>query len=328
MYIAVKNIIAKSGYVLRESYMADNGLTFRTLADLGEDPSAFIVYPGGNGFYIDQTLEELLLEQGTAVDSDEMEALFWPWVRPDIKRAVETFRNRSNSGKKNSVPPNGTATGGSLHDLDKRRSHFLKFGAMDQGAVENMPKSLFQGLQYRSRDEIEQYFLVEESLLKDHDLKSYVYTVFNLQAFFQGFMAKKMPHALDQKKVDDRFIQELCRIDTELFGDSDRLSDYLLRYLLMFFDHDYAPTTLLGEFYNDFVFRHHFHNPPPPRTAIKKSRAMEIFGISREEIKTMDKPALTRRYRQLARLHHPDKGGKKERFVEITDAFHSLLEKL
>ena len=31
-------------------------------------------------------------------------------------------------------------------------------------------------------------------------------------------MAKQMPHALDQNKVEAFFIQELCQLNNELFG--------------------------------------------------------------------------------------------------------------
>ena len=58
------------------------------------------------------------------------------------------------------------------------------------------------------------------------------------------------------------------------------------------------------------------------------SKAREIFGISKEDLKTMEKKTLTRAFRKLARKHHPDKGGDHDKFVEINDAYQALLEKL
>jgi curved DNA-binding protein CbpA len=42
----------------------------------------------------------------------------------------------------------------------------------------------------------------------------------------------------------------------------------------------------------------------------------------------MDKKALTREFRRLARQHHPDRGGSHERFVELGNAYQTLLEKV
>jgi hypothetical protein len=40
-------------YLIRQSYADGNCYRSRDLFDLGDDPSRFIVYVGGNGFYID-----------------------------------------------------------------------------------------------------------------------------------------------------------------------------------------------------------------------------------------------------------------------------------
>jgi curved DNA-binding protein CbpA len=42
----------------------------------------------------------------------------------------------------------------------------------------------------------------------------------------------------------------------------------------------------------------------------------------------MDKRTLTRKFRKLARTHHPDKGGNHDRFVELSEAYQALLEKI
>ncbi len=42
----------------------------------------------------------------------------------------------------------------------------------------------------------------------------------------------------------------------------------------------------------------------------------------------MNKRALTRRFRKLARKHHPDKGGNHDKFVELSNAYQALLSKI
>ena len=92
MYIAFKKINGQPQYFLRESCIIKGKLTFRDIYSLGKNPSLFIKYAGGNAFYFDETIEEAILQSNATYDSDELEDLFWPWIRPDIKRAIDTFR--------------------------------------------------------------------------------------------------------------------------------------------------------------------------------------------------------------------------------------------
>jgi hypothetical protein len=316
----------RSHYLLRESCIIADALTFRDVFDLGTDPSEFIHYPGGNAFYLDEQMEAAVAERVVDYDTDELEDLFWPWIRPDIKRAVETFRNRSFK----STSPKLTARekqdlAARIHTFDKRRTLYLKFGNMDQGPLENMPATLFKDHDLRSRDEIEHAFVKQEFALKAHELKSYVYTVFDLHRFFSGFMAKKMPHALDQEKVDDFFLKEICRLNKELFNKETQLDDHMIRYMIMFFDHQYANTTLLDDFARDFMARHRFFTPRPEKS-ITIRNACTIFNITKKELATMTRQHLTKLYRGFARQVHPDTGGSHEKFVELNNAYEVLLE--
>ena len=192
--------------------------------------------------------------------------------------------------------------------------------------MENMPAVLFKNLVHQSRDEIEQYFRKQEFLLKTHDLKSYVYTVFDLQSFFSGFMAKTMPHALDQEKVDTYFSKEICRLNSELFEKETHLDENMIRYSIMFFDHAYADTTLLDDFAKNFMFRHRFFKPRPQKS-ITTDRACKMFNITRKDLKTMTKKKLAKLYRKLARQVHPDTGGSHEKFIELNAAYQNLLSR-
>jgi hypothetical protein len=332
MYIAFIKTRRKtrrgSRYILRESCRLNGNLTFRDLFDLGPDPSAFIKYVGTNAFYFDEDMEEAVSQSASNYDSDVLEDIFWPWVKPSVRRAVDTFRNRSsNTGYKKLNTSQKDRIKAQVHYFDKRRTHYLKFGSMDQGPLENMPVALFKNLVDISRDEIEQNFQRQEFLLKEHELKSYVYTVFDLQSFFKSFMAKTMPHAMDQDKVDEYFIKTLCSLNQDLFKAGDDLDSYMTRYALMFFDHAYADSTMLDDFAKNFMFRHRKFKPPAKKN-IPEETALKIFKLTRSEFKAITKRGLRKLYRRLARKVHPDTGGSHEKFVELNNAYESLLDRI
>ncbi len=328
MYLAFIKTRNKITYTLRESVPSGKKLIHRDLFDLGPSPVTWIHYPGGNAWYVDENLEEVVSRASQNFDPDDLEEVFWPWVREDIRRAVEVFRNRGGSrGKPRLTEDQKETISRRTHAFDKRRTHFLKFENMDQGPLPNMPAVLFKDLQQKSRDEIEQGFLPQERKLAPQNLKSYVYTIFDLQSFFQGFMAKQMPQALDQTKVETYFLKEICRINKNLFGLTSHLHGYMVRYLIMFFDNDYADTILLEEMERAFRFRHRSFNQPPPKS-FSARKARTLFHITKEELKKLNKRGLTKIYRKLAREHHPDRGGSHEQFVEINNAYQVLLEKI
>lgn len=302
--------------------------------ELGRDPSHYIVYPGGNAYYVDPELEAALDGKGIEVDADELDALFEPFVRPDIRRATAHFRDRaSRAGRAKLTEREIETIRMSVHAFDKRRRHFLKFGSMDQGPVERMPPVLFRDLMGRSRDEIEQRFMDAERELRESELKTYVYTAFDIQRYFTGPIAVRMPQALDQDKIDQFFIEALCQTNHDLFNPGGEgapacLHDYLVRYVIMFFDYAYADSTLLNDYVNDFIYRHHFYKPQPQAPKVSLKAASGIFGIDKEALRTMTRKGLRRRYRKLAREHHPDTGGSHAKFVELSDAYRRLCEML
>lgn len=335
MYIARKQIDGKIRYFLRESYAAEGHYRFRDILDLGNSPSDYIIYPGGNAYYIKETLEEKIRATGRQPDPDELEAIFQPFLRWDIRRKNEPYRDRVSirSNRKGMSGSEKEPLPESIHAFDKRRTHFLRFGKLDQGSVLRMPAVLFRDLLQKSRDEIEQGFIEKEQLLRSSELKTYVYVAFDLQRFFPNFMAMKMPHVLDQERVDFHFIEELCSINRLIFKHPDEtgipeLHEYFVRYLIMFFDNDYAPSRLLDEFVQNFIYTHHFHHRPPPADKINREEAMRIFGFDAESLSSLTSKGLTRRYRKLAKKCHPDKGGSNEAFVSLNDAYQRLLREI
>jgi len=58
LYLAQKKINGMAHYFIRESYSHGEYFLSRDLIDLGPDPARFIIYPGGNSFYIDEIIED------------------------------------------------------------------------------------------------------------------------------------------------------------------------------------------------------------------------------------------------------------------------------
>ncbi|MCG8564133.1 MAG: J domain-containing protein [Desulfobacterales bacterium] len=324
MYLARLTTPTGFFFVLRESVKTQSGYASRDIFPLGTSPAHWIHYEGERHFYLDDALLDVVGER-----AEEAEELLWPWVKPEIRRAVATFRERDTPSPPRLTPAEKADIHARVHPFDKRRALFLKFASMDQGAIDRMPATLFRHLVDKSRDEIEQSFMAQEAILKIRELKTYVYTVLDLQRHFQSFMATRMPHVLDQGKVADFCVEDLCRVNQTLFPGASTLSPFLVRYLIMFFDYDYDDSDLLDEMTWDFINRHRKHRTnaaPPPSVSVDK--ALDIFGLDQAAFKALDKKGLTRAYRKLARKHHPDQGGKHADFVNLNEGYQALLERL
>jgi hypothetical protein len=85
-------------YVLRESHRDGDLLRSRDLFDLGPDPGQFIVYPGGNSFYVSEEVESWF-ESGRGEQEfirefmDSHRQFHWPEpkVRVNDDRLTELF---------------------------------------------------------------------------------------------------------------------------------------------------------------------------------------------------------------------------------------------
>jgi hypothetical protein len=328
MYLARKTVGGKTHYVIRESFRIRDGYLCRDLCELGTEPQRYIVYPGGNAFYIDDAVEESIRSLGSEPVPEDMENMFWPFLRPDIRYKLEPFR-RQERRLKDERKTNEALIPESVHLFDQRRVHFLKTGQMDQRSIGRLPASIWRRFRDKSRDEIEQGFMEMESVLRPREYKAYTYVIFNLQQFFHQRFARDTPELLDPDEVDAYFIEEICRIhgDAVFWAGMDaggRLSDYLIRYVIMYFDHDYASRSVAAEYIRDFINRHR-HYRPPASVVISMQEIVDIFGKGREALKKMTRRDLWRLYRRRAQELHPDKGGDHERFVMLNEAYHKLL---
>ena len=332
MYLAFEKINSKTRYFIRESYPQADHFLSRDLIDLGADPGSYIVYPGGNSFYIDQIVEDRLADMGAQVDPDELEDMFWPFVHPEIRRILEPFRSREKrhqASRQKKRPDDKKDT--RLHIFDKRRVHYLRFGQMDHREIGRLPLKFFRILHDKSRDEVEQALMAMETALTPREYKAYTYVIFDLQQFFYESYAKNTPRSLSTDKVDAHFIEQVCRLNTEQpfwagMKTGDRLHRYLVRYVIMYFDHDFASGSFMEDYIRQFINSHRDHRAPYKTGASTLRKASAAFGERQEMIMKMSRKEFTRLYRLKAQQLHPDKGGDNNTFINLTNAYHALLE--
>jgi hypothetical protein len=331
LYLAQKYVNGQTCYFIRESYPHGDYFMSRDLVDLGPDPGRYIIYPGGNSFYIDEIIENKIIDLGREADPARLEDIFWRFLDPEIARVLEPFRSREKRHqahrKKNRFHETPQA---GVHMFDKRRIHFLRFGDMDQRNIARLPQKMFHRLLNKSRDEIEQMFMEMEHELDVREYKTYVYVIFDLQQYFHESFARSNPQMLSQDEVDAHFIDQVCRLNTDALLWADMLSgnglnEYLIRYVLMYFDYDYTAGSLMDEYLRQFMNSRREYRPPHRSKTVILKEASTIFGQAKEDLRKMSPGELARRYRQRAQELHPDKGGDQDRFVELTEAYHELL---
>jgi len=330
LYLARTDRDAASTYSLRESYLADGTLHSREIFELGKDPGRFIKYPGGNAYYFDELLVEALENHGVTDIDNWLDDLLWNFLKPEIRQIIDHFSHSRRSREK--AP--GTNLPTECHLFDKRRILFLKTGALDQGHIGRLPQKLFRILDHKSRDEIEQYFLAAERILKPAELKLYTYVIFDLQKNFTSSLAKRFPSAMDGEELDTHFVNAACRLkDDRGFWKGlplgKGLNAYLIRYIVMYFDNHFPEEDFRAAYVRDFMrSRRGFRFPDKPLSAMGVADAARALGLTPDQLKKMSPAALTRHYRKMAIKRHPDQGGDHDKFIQITEAYQAALHQL
>ena len=301
----------------------------RDLYDLGRSPWDYIEYPGGNAFYIDERVSEQLAAQGVEDDFCELEELLWQFVKRGIRQKLEPFYSRGlrterKRGKRENFGEQ------QIQIFDKRRIYYLRCGVVDQRRISGLPLKSFKAILNKSRDEIEQYLLQLEKSLDPREYKQYVYVIFDLQRYFAGLSARLIPQALDQEELDEYFLKDLNKLHRDElfwvgFQKENQLHEYLVRYAVMFFDYEFDGGSAWEEYLQNFINSKRFHRPPPPQSTVSMTVVVEIFGVSEDVLKAMNKSDLTKLYRQKAHELHPDKGGEHDSFVRLAEAYKQLL---
>jgi hypothetical protein len=260
MYLAECNSPGIKRYVLRASCYDEANKCWRSrdLLDLGGTPGEYIEYPGGNAFYINEFVTGELAAANFVYDPTELEELFWPFVRKEIREKLEPFhgRARQRSRKRNEKRPGARQ----VTVFDKRRFCYLRSGTLDQRTIGRLPSRYFKTLAGKSRDEIEQYFLELEKVLRPPEYKQYVYVIFDLQRYFRSSpVARAIPQALDQDDLDHCFLKDLCTLqeDENFWAGFDKsgsgLHPYLVRYAVLFFDYEFDGNSAWDEYLQNMI---------------------------------------------------------------------------
>jgi hypothetical protein len=325
-------------YVICESFEGEGCWKHRELMDLGADPQQYIRYPGGSSFYIEPSVEETLLEKGAQGVEEELEGLFLPFLEPRIRRIVERFtRSSGNRGRWKGLGREELMhEQGKLHSFDKRRLHYLRCGRVDIGDLNARPWKFLNILLEKSRDEIEHVLYGMEQELPPEETRRYLYTALEIQTHFRHLLTRHHPEMLDPEKVDHYFLEDLCRLnrDPRFFRgvgdrDPDVLHPYLVRYVIMYFDHSFDDGAPWADYVSDFMWRQRFHRPARSRPGWSgdEKEACRRLGITLQEFEKMARRDIVRCYRLKAKETHPDRGGEEEAFVRLKEAYECLLRR-
>ncbi|HER62687.1 MAG TPA: J domain-containing protein [Desulfobacteraceae bacterium] len=329
MYLARRFVRNHILYTIRESYPDGEVLRHRDLLELGRNPQQYIHYADNRAFFVDEKVVDGLKKKGINADPFELEKLFYPFVDAAVRARIDMFADREKHRRwKPASRKLRQRILDETHPFDRRRAHFLRFGQTDQRKLlRSVP--LFRVLLDKSRDEIEQYFLHQEMALRPDEYKLYMYTIFNLQAFFTESFAHSMPEALNLEKMDLHFLDRVCALDRDEefwkgLERGDTLHEYLVRYVIMYFDYSFASGSGWEQYIRDFMNSHRRYTPPKSARRMSMSDAATVFGVSRAELAAMDMKELKRVFRKKARELHPDKGGDHEAFIELATAYQEI----
>ena len=313
-------------FFIRETYQDSGVLKSRQLFDLGTNPSRFIIYPGGRGYYFDEIVEDALRKQGLDPSQDDLDRIFWEFLDPAIKRVITGFQ-RTRGPQISSMGRQVDA----VHVFDQRRVHYLRFAQMDQRSLSRMPPKLFRHLCHKSRDEIEQHFLHEERILKARELKRYVWTIFDLNTVFRAVCHLDPQTNLCQANVDEWFMTALCDLNQDASfckgtPPAEGLQEYLIRYAIIYFDHAFPAMVPPHDEFRDFMNRHRRY-VPPKKVRMSMEEAGRLFEADWNKLKQMDARTFTRLYRRQAMKHHPDRGGSERKFIKLTAFYRHLIKR-
>jgi hypothetical protein len=339
LYLKRENHGDDDSFSLCESYLSGGCWKHRTLIELGTNPENCIEYPGGNSFYIRESLEEELRRLNPDYSSQELETLLLPFVDPSIRRIIERFQGSGGfkSPWRLCSPQELVNRQSALHSFDKRRLHYLRFGRVHIGDLEAKPWAFLNVLLEKSRDEIETLLGEMEQDLPLQENRRYLYTAFGLESHFKHLPTRYHPEALDPFKVEECFLEDLCLLnqDEQFFRGVDDhdpalLHPYLRKYAILYFDSTFDPRMVWDEYVADFVRRPQFSGgfgAFSDAVSGPEKEACRSLGIAVGDFEKMNRRELLRTYRKLAKKSHPDKGGNKEVFVRVKAAYECLLKR-
>lgn len=334
MYLAHPRHTETATYQIRQSFRPpdSNHFQYRLVFDLGRDPANHLEMVGEHAVLFARGLEEAVGRYTREDPSTILEKLLWLF----LPRAVRDHISRFDRGMRHVPGPlteqEQRAIDTQFHIVDRRRLYFLYYRAIDMSRIFTLRPRAYRPFINQCRDEREYMFTLREQALEPGEYFHYLYAVFNLQQYFPVSYATFLPEALPRAEVADRFVEALCALsDSSSFLDGEprpsSLHPHLVRYLIMFFDHQPASRSFEAEFVRRFMNQHRTFRWPERQSAASEERIGKIFGQPLAALKTMSRRELTRLYRKLAMKLHPDQGGDHERFVELTEIYSHLMRR-
>ena len=296
--------------------------------DLGPDISAHIQYDGRHGFWLNPEIEENLFKMGVNFVSEDLEAVFKPFLRPDTQIIIDRFQRIPRPSGHNGRNLDELVSGhGRVHLFDARRLYYLRLARIDSGEIGVKHWKFLNILLFKSRDEIEGLIDEMERQLPRREYATYVYASLGIALLLPQFL-RDHPGGLDQEKMDRFVTQELCRINSDetffLGVDGEKstgLHPYLRKYAWLYFDFTFQAAFQ----FEGFHFERKGDRPPVTRPAMTVHAAYEVFGITEEQFGRMSREDVIGMFRRKAKKLHPDKGGDHESFLRLSKAYRQLL---
>jgi len=334
MYLASSRRTAARTFQIRQSYRdrVTGWFNHRLIFDLGENPVDHLEVMGEIAVYFSSELEKAVRRHTDQEPGPLLEELLWNFLPRRTREHLSRFHRRDSYVPGPLSDEEQEKIAAQVHIFDRRRLYYLHYRAIDQSRLFTLRDRIFRPLLDQSRDEREYYFTDRERALYPGEYRNYLYAVFNLQRFFRQSHASFLPEALPREEVADRFVEALCELNANLSFWQRKplpswLHPHLARYLIMFFDYTPATRSYEQEFVRRFMDSHRTFRWPERKPAVSEERIFEIFGHSQAELRKLGKKELNRLYRKKAKQLHPDQGGDKERFVELTEVYNTLLAK-
>ena len=332
MYLAILREKGRLRFELRQSYPKSSHIfAFRTIYDLGPDPSRhYELYDS----HIVLFSAPLVKAAETALGRDAentLEQLLFPFLPADTRKRINLFNSRKTIRLTPLSQEEQHTINEQIHIVDRRRMYYLRYGAVDQGRLYQMNDKCLRPLLHQSRDEREFYFAGLERILKPRQYFQYMYAIFNLQQYFTQSFAPWLPEALADEAIADHFLAELCALsgdDRFWQGPSPKdLPPHLTRYVMMFFDYQPEQPVFFNDYLRRFMADHRTFRWPGKKETASPEQVSSIFARPYADLKKMSRAELTRLFRQKAMELHPDQGGNHDRFIELTNAYKSILRR-
>lgn len=173
----------------------------------------------------------------------------------------------------------------------------------------------------QSESSLSEYELLKALALKADDFGEDAPPGSDLALFRQHFLIMNALYTLQPKFWDQGLKLTISALEIRLFqiegSEQNELSlesDQAVREYYLDWDeftssNDETVTKLLDSFWTRYFNQD------------KYTEALKVLGIQEAE----DKQTVKNRYRKLASIHHPDKGGCKKRFNEIKEAYDLII---